>query len=54
MKVLGISFGRKMKCGDIMVKEALFQAKAAGAEVEFINTINMEIGHCKACGACST
>lgn len=54
MKVLGISFGRKMKCGDIMVKEALFQAKAAGAEVEFINTVNMEIGHCKACGACST
>lgn len=54
MKVLGISFGRKMKCSEIMVKEALYQAKAAGAEVQFISTINLEIGHCKGCGACST
>lgn len=53
MKVLGISFGRKMKCSEIMVKEALFAAKAMGAEVEFISTMDMEIGHCKACGACS-
>ena len=53
MKVLGISFGRKMKNCDILVKHALLEAKAAGAEVKFINTMNMEIGHCTACGACS-
>lgn len=38
MKVLGISFGRRNQRCDVMVKEALFAAKAAGAEVRFINT----------------
>lgn len=52
MKVLGISFGRKGERSDIMVKEALYGAKDAGAEVEFVNTVNMNIGHCKGCGAC--
>lgn len=53
MKVLGISFGRKNQRSDIMVKEALFAAKRAGAEVQFINTVRMEIGHCRACDYCS-
>lgn len=52
-KVLGISFGRKMKNSEIMVKEALFKAKEAGAEVEFISTMGMDIKHCTGCGACS-
>jgi multimeric flavodoxin WrbA len=49
MKVLGISFGRKNKNCDVMVKHALFAAKKAGADVRFINTIGMKIGHCIAC-----
>ncbi len=53
MKVLGISFGRKNQRCDVMVKEALFSAKAAGADVEFINTITLDIGHCRACDFCS-
>ena len=32
MKILGISFGRKNERCDILVKEALFAAKEAGAE----------------------
>jgi multimeric flavodoxin WrbA len=49
MNVLGISFGRKNKNCDVMVKHALFAAKKAGADVRFINTIGMKIGHCIAC-----
>lgn len=54
MKVLGINFGgRNMKCGEIMVKEALYAAKEAGADVEFVRTVNMRIDHCSGCGVCS-
>ena len=53
MKVLGISFGRRNERCDILVKQALFAAKKAGAEVQFINTMRMEITHCHACDFCS-
>ena len=53
MKVLGISFGRKNQRSDVLVKEALFAAKAAGADVQFINTLTLNIGHCRACDYCS-
>lgn len=53
MKILGISFGRKNERCDILVKEALFAAKEAGAEVEFVNTMKMNITHCHACDFCS-
>ena len=53
MKVLGISFGRMNQRSDILVKEALFAAKKAGADVEFINTVSLDIGHCRACDYCS-
>ena len=56
MKVLGISFGRKNANTDVLVKEALYGAKEAcpEAEIEFVNTVNMNIGRCRGCGACST
>lgn len=53
MKVLGISFGRRNQRCDILVKNALFEAKKAGAEVEFVNTVRMNITHCHACDYCS-
>ncbi|WP_315110699.1 flavodoxin family protein [Clostridium intestinale] len=56
MKILGLSFGRKMGNTDILVKEALYGAKegAPDAEVKFINTNRLTIDRCTGCGACST
>ena len=51
--------GRKNERCDIYCKQALMgveaAAKAAGKdiEVEFINTITLDIGQCRGCGACS-
>lgn len=53
MKVVGISFGRVNQRSDVLVKEALFAAKKAGADVQFINTVRLDIGHCRACDYCS-
>ena len=55
MKVLGISFGKKNANTDVLVKEALYGAKEAmpDAEIKFVNTVNMNIGRCRGCGACS-
>lgn len=53
MKVLAISMGRKNHNCDIIAKQALMAAEKAGADVKFINTMNMEISHCRGCGACS-
>ena len=59
MKVLGISMGRKNERCDIYCKQALMgveaAAKASGKdiEVEFINTVTLDIGQCRGCGACS-
>jgi ferredoxin len=59
MKVLGISMGRKNERSDIYCKQALMgveaAAKASGKEieVEFINTVTMDIEQCRGCGACS-
>lgn len=55
MVILGLSFGKKNANTDILVKEALYGAKEAmpDAEVKFINTVNLNIGRCRGCGACS-
>ncbi|MCF0132792.1 MAG: flavodoxin family protein [Blautia sp.] len=52
MKVLGISMGRKNERCDIYCKQILKGAEAAGADVQFINTVTMNIGQCRGCGAC--
>lgn len=52
MKVLGLSFGRKMKNCEILVKEALLEAQAMGAEVQFIRMIDLDIKPCNGCGGC--
>ena len=56
MNILGISFGRKNSNCDIVCKEALFGCREADpkAEIRFVNTMNMNIGRCRGCGACST
>ena len=55
MYVLGISFGRPNSNDDILCKEALYGAREADkdAEIKFINTMKLNIGRCKGCGACS-
>ncbi len=53
MKVLAISFGRKMHNCDIVAIQALKAAQEAGAEVKFVNTMRMKIQHCIGCGGCS-
>ena len=53
MKIVGLSFGRRMKNCEILVKKALMKAEEQGAEVSFISMINKTIGHCIGCGACS-
>ena len=56
IKILGLSFGRKMGNTDILVKEALYGAKEGRpeAEVKFINTNKLTIDRCTGCGACSS
>lgn len=53
MKILAISMGRHDHNCDIVAKHALMAAREAGAEVKFVNTMKMTIGHCTGCGACS-
>lgn len=52
MRVLGISFGRKMMNCELMVKEALMEAEKAGADVAFIRTIDLDIKTCTGCMGC--
>jgi len=54
MKVLGVSFGRKNKNCDVVTKQALtgIMEVCPEAQVEFINTVNLNITHCTGCSAC--
>lgn len=52
MKVLGLSFGRKMKNCELLVKEALMAAEAEGHEVQFVRMIDLDIQPCTGCSGC--
>lgn len=52
MKILGLTFGRKLSNTEILVKEALMGAEAAGAEVELIRVPDLEIKPCTGCNSC--
>lgn len=51
-KVLGLSFGRKNKNCDIMVKTALMECEKAGCEVKFLHVDSMDIKPCTGCISC--
>jgi hypothetical protein len=52
MKVLGLSAGMKDGSNDSLCKEALMGAKEAGAEIEFIRILDLDIKPCTGCIAC--
>lgn len=53
LKVLGISSGpRRDGNSDLLLKEALAGAAAAGAETEYLSLRGMKIGPCVECNAC--
>jgi len=52
MKVLGLSFGRRLGNTEVFVKEALMGAESVGAEVEFIRVLDLDIKPCTGCMAC--
>jgi multimeric flavodoxin WrbA len=52
MKVLGLACGRRGSNTEIMVKEALMGAEAAGAEVELVRLHDLYIKPCTGCNSC--
>jgi len=52
MKMLGLSFGRKMENTEVLVKEALMGAEEVGAGVEFVRVLDYDIRSCRGCIAC--
>lgn len=52
MKVLGITCGRKMSNTEILVKEALMGAEEAGAEVQLVRLMDLDLKPCTGCNAC--
>ncbi|MBI5440840.1 MAG: flavodoxin family protein [Deltaproteobacteria bacterium] len=54
MKLLGLSAGRKMGNGEILLKESLLAAEeAGGVEVEVVRLWDLEINPCTGCEGCT-
>ena len=52
MNPLGISYGTMNGSNDTMAKEALMGAQEAGAEIELIDAVILNIRHCTGCKTC--
>lgn len=52
MKALGLSFGRKMKNSEILVKQVLKRMEERGYETQFIRMLDLDIKDCSGCSAC--
>jgi multimeric flavodoxin WrbA len=54
MKLLGLSAGRKMGNGEILLKEALMAAQESGGiEVEIVRFFDLDINPCTGCEGCT-
>lgn len=53
MKILAISGGTPNRNNDSMAKEALMGAQEAGAEIEFIRLLDLNIRPCMGCEVCT-
>lgn len=53
MKLLGISSGRKMGNGEILLKEALMGAEEQGVDIEIIRLMDLKIKPCTGCISCN-
>lgn len=54
MKILGVSGGSKNGTNDAMLREALMGAKEAGAEVEYVRLLDLNLKPCIGCCLCVT
>jgi multimeric flavodoxin WrbA len=52
MKLLGLSFGRRMENTEILVKEAMMGAEELGMDVGMIRMLDLNIKPCKGCNTC--
>ncbi len=53
MRLLGLSFGRKMANTEVLVKEAMMAAEEAGVEVGMIRILDLDIKPCQGCISCA-
>jgi multimeric flavodoxin WrbA len=53
MKLLGLTCGRKLQNNEILMKEALMEAKGFGIDVAMIRLLELNLKPCQGCMACA-